>query len=51
MSYIKRWLEDIYYDYENGATMQELMSKWETNQDNIIKAIEIMRESIETKES
>ena len=51
MSAIKRMMEEIYYGYEDGETIEELSSKWETEPDEIIGAIEIMKETLATKES
>lgn len=51
MSAIKRMMEEIYYEYEDGETIEELSSKWETEPDEIIGAIEIMKETLATKES
>jgi len=48
MSAIKRMMEEVYYEYEDGKTIEELASEWETEPDEIIGAIEIMQELIGT---
>lgn len=43
MSYIKRWMEEVYYEHECGATVEELASKYETEPEEIRMAIKIMQ--------
>ena len=44
-------MEEVYYEYEDGKTIEELASEWEIEPDEIIGAIEIMKEILATKES
>ena len=50
MSAIKRMMEEVYYEYEDGKTIEELSSNWETEPDEIIRARESMQEVIALKE-
>ena len=42
MSYIKRWIDDVFADYEDGKTVNELAKKYKVSKDQIEEVIRLM---------
>lgn len=42
MSYIKRWIEDIYTDLEDGKTVEEICKKYHTTKENVEEVAKLM---------
>ena len=42
MSFIKRWMDDVYADYVNGLTIEEICIKYKTSPNEVEETINIM---------
>ena len=50
MGYVKRWIEAVAEDYDNGLTISQLVEKYHQPEENIVMAITINAEYTENDE-